>query len=172
MEPIGNLIRESFKGRVSLAQDKKLFDEQMAYLFIADRHDHLYNDIDGVFTLKNKGIYSICTRYFFSSLVYNCSDNKDPNYNFIKMLNSKFPLPDLTIYIHNPVEISLQRINSRAFKDSYENKEKLIQVQKNYENLFNSDYTKNVIIVNGNDTIENIHNYIVNKVSQFFFLNV
>ena len=44
---IGNLIRQALKKRIFFTTDKNLFDEQMAYLFAADRHDHLYNDIDG-----------------------------------------------------------------------------------------------------------------------------
>ena len=48
---IGNMIRQALKQRIVFSRDRDLFDEQMAYLFAADRHDHLYNDIDGVFKL-------------------------------------------------------------------------------------------------------------------------
>jgi len=43
---IGNLIRQALKQRIIFSKEPNLFDEQMAYLFAADRHDHLYNDID------------------------------------------------------------------------------------------------------------------------------
>lgn len=162
--PIGNLIRECFKKRISLVDDKKLFDEQIAYLFVADRHDHLYNNIDGVFTLKQKGITSICTRYFFSSLAYNCSNKEEAD--FIKQLNSKFPMPDLTIYIDNPIKVSLERIKNRAFKDVYENKNKLIQVKSNYDKIFSQDFTKNVLIVKGDNSPEEVHNTIVKYINE------
>lgn len=163
--PIGNLIREGFKKRVTFVKDEKLFDEQMAYLFVADRHDHLYNEIDGVFALMQKGITTISTRYFFSSLVYHVSN--DEEYNFVKQLNRKFPLPDLTIYIDNPVEVSLKRISLRAHRDAYENQEKLEKVKLNYQKVFN-EYNKNLLIVDGSKTIEEIHDSIKNKVMELY----
>lgn len=159
--PIGNLIREGFKKRVSFVSDEKLFDEQMAYLFAADRHDHLYNEIDGVFALMQKGITTISTRYFFSSLVYHVSN--DEEYDFVKQLNNKFPLPDLTIYIDNPIEVSLKRISLRAHRDAYENQEKLEKVKLNYQKVFD-EYNKNLLVVDGSKTIEEIHNIIKSKV--------
>jgi dTMP kinase len=163
--PIGNMIREGFKKRIIFVEDEKLFDEQMAYLFAADRHDHLYNKIDGVLALNRKSITTICTRYFFSSLVYHVSN--DEEYQFVKKLNEKFPLPDLTIYIDNPIEISLQRISLRAHRDTYENKEKLLKVKKNYEKVF-SEYNQNLLIVDGNDSIENIHKKIADRVKALY----
>jgi dTMP kinase len=163
--PIGNMIREGFKKRIIFVEDEKLFDEQMAYLFAADRHDHLYNKVDGVLALNRKNITTICTRYFFSSLVYHVSN--DEEYQFVKKLNEKFPLPDLTIYIDNPIEISLQRISLRAHRDTYENKEKLLKVKKNYERVF-SEYNQNLLIIDGNDSIENIHKKIADRVKALY----
>lgn len=163
--PIGNMIREGFKKRILFVENEKLFDEQMAYLFAADRHDHLYNEVDGIFALNNKKITTISTRYFFSSLVYHVSN--DEEYQFVKTLNAKFPLPDLTIYINNPIELSLQRISLRAHRDTYENKEKLIKVKKNYEKVF-SDFNQNLLIVDGNDSIENIHKKIADRVKALY----
>ena len=163
--PIGNLIREGFKQRVVFVNDPILFDEQMAYLFAADRHDHLYNLVDGVFALNEKKITTISTRYFFSSLVYHVND--DEEYNFVKKLNEKFPLPDLTIYIDNPVEISLKRISLRAHRDTYENKEKLEKVSANYKKVF-KEYDKNLLIVDGSLSIDEIHNIIKKEVSKLY----
>ena len=163
--PIGNMIREGFKKRIHFVDNPKLFDEQMAYLFAADRHDHLYNEVDGIFALNNKKITTISTRYFFSSLVYHVSNEEE--YQFVKTLNAKFPLPDLTIYIDNPIEISLQRISLRAHRDTYENKEKLIKVKNNYEKVF-TEFNQNLLIVDGNDSIENIHKKIADRVKALY----
>ncbi len=163
--PIGNLIREGFKKRVNFVEEEKLFDEQMAYLFAADRHDHIYNEVDGIKTLNTKGITTISTRYFFSSLVYHV--NNDEEYNFVKQLNKKFPLPDLTIYIDNPIEVSLKRIALRAHRDTYENEKKLIKVKQNYEKVF-LEYNKNLLIIDGADTIENIHQKIITRVKELY----
>ena len=67
---IGNMIRQALKQRIIFSRDREadaerhraLFDEQMAYLFAADRHDHLYNDIDGVFKLIEDNYHVISTR--------------------------------------------------------------------------------------------------------------
>jgi len=163
--PIGNLIRESFKKRVTFVDDPVLFDEQMAYLFAADRHDHLYNLIDGIFTLNKKRITTISTRYFFSSLAYHANNNDE--YNFVKKLNEKFPLPDLTIYIDNPVEVSLERISLRAHRDVYENKEKLEKVSANYKKVF-TEYNENLLIVDGSLSIDEIHNIIKKEVIKLY----
>ncbi len=163
--PIGNMIREGFKKRVSFVSDEKLFDEQMAYLFAADRHDHIYNEIDGIYALNNRGITTISTRYFFSSLVYHVSCNEE--YNFVKKLNEKFPLPDLTIYIDNPVDVSLQRISLRAHRDAYENKEKLEKVKLNYKKVF-EEYNENLLIVDGSKSIIEIHEEIKERVLKLY----
>jgi len=163
--PIGNLIREGFKNRVVFVDEPTLFDEQMAYLFAADRHDHLYNKVDGITTLNTKGITTISTRYFFSSLVYHVTN--DEEYKFVKTLNEKFPLPDLTIYIDNPVEVSLKRIALRAHRDTYENREKLTKVSKNYKKVF-EEYHKNLLIVDGSLSIDEIHNIIVQEVDKLY----
>ena len=163
--PIGNMIREGFKKRLSFVSDEKLFDEQMAYLFAADRHDHLYNEVDGIYALNNKGITTISTRYFFSSLVYHVSN--DDEYNFVKKLNEKFPLPDLTIYIDNPVEVSLQRISLRAHRDAYENKEKLEKVKFNYKRVF-EEYSENLLVIDGSMSINEIHDEIKRKVVKLY----
>lgn len=163
--PIGNMIREGFKKRLSFVSDEKLFDEQMAYLFAADRHDHIYNEIDGIYALNNRGITTISTRYFFSSLVYHVSC--DEEYNFVKKLNEKFPLPNLTIYIDNPVEVSLQRISLRAHRDAYENKEKLDKVKLNYKKVF-EEYSENLLVIDGSKSINEIHEEIKERVIKLY----
>ena len=41
---IGKLIREALQKSIIAIQNQQHFEEQMAYLFAADRHYHLYND--------------------------------------------------------------------------------------------------------------------------------
>lgn len=170
--PIGSMIRQIFKGRISmptganpLTPASDLFDEQMAYLFAADRHDHLFNMIDGVYSLINKGHTVISTRYFFSSYAYHCTSNAD--IEFVKTLNSRFPNPDLVIYLDNPASVSVSRINRRAFKDKYENSHKLLKAKENYDSLFRS-YMGNLLILNATDKVDEIHQKIINRVEKDF----
>lgn len=168
--PIGNLIRQGMKGRVVFAKNEisdknvnQLFDEQMAYLFAADRHDHLYNEVDGIVRLVDSGAIVISTRYYFSSLAYHSSNLEE--YNFVASLNQNFPAPDLVIYLDNPVEISLERINQRAFKDEYENEDKLKLVRENYASIFN-EYIGKVATIKANNSIEKVHQDIISHVKE------
>lgn len=170
--PIGNLIRQIFKGRVKASHGENphrpggdLFDEQMAYLFAADRHDHLYNEIDGVNQLLEKGVTVICTRYFFSSIAYHCASESD--FNFVYELNKNFPNPDLIIYLDNPTEESLKRIENRKFKDSYENQDKLNQAKENYRKAIER-YTGQVVQIPANDQISVIHEKILETTLELY----
>lgn len=163
--PIGNMIRQIFKGRVNVAKgvnpnikSGNLFDEQMAYLFAADRHDHLYNSVDGVYKLKAEGSVVISTRYYFSSFAYHCSSDED--FELIKILNARFPEPDLVIYLDNPPVNSINRINERAFKDEYENTAKLLSARDNYDRVFNS-YKGKILKLDATESIEEIHKQII-----------
>lgn len=169
--PIGNMIRQAFKGRLNLSKGKNpyvingnIFDEQMAYLFAADRHDHLYNEIDGVVKLINEGVTVISTRYYFSSYAYHCSSEAD--FELVTNLNSRFPKPDLVIYLDNTVKVSMDRMRNRAFKDEYENEKKLALVKQNYYKVFD-EYNGKILLIDATNTIDNIHGLIVEKVLEF-----
>ena len=160
---IGNLIRQALKKRILFTKDADLFDEQMAYLFAADRHDHLYNDVDGVFKLINDGFHVISTRYYFSSLSYNCQTPEQ--FNFVSKLNHKFPNPDLAIYLDISPEVSLSRIKDRSLKEVYETKNKLSKVRTNYQNIF-AKYVDNLLIIDGTEDKTEISHKIISKIQK------
>ena len=155
---IGNLIRQALKQRIIFTSDRNMFDEQMAYLFAADRHDHLYNDIDGVFKLIADNFHVISTRYYFSSLAYNCDTTEQ--FEFVSKLNNKFPNPDLTIYLDIPIELSLSRLKGRSLTEIYETKAKLTKVKQQYQQIF-ANYDGVAIAIDGTQDKETIHQQIV-----------
>ncbi len=163
---IGNLIRSTLKQRVFFTRDRQKFDEQMAYLFAADRHDHLYNDIDGVFKLINEGFYVITPRYYFSSLAYNASTPEQ--FNFVNKLNEKFPNPDLLIYLDIPVKTSLERLTNRSFQEVYENEIKLTKVKQIYQKILDN-YRDISLIIDGTQEQQMIHQQIVEFIQANFF---
>ena len=162
---IGNMIRQALKKRITFSRKRNLFDEQMAYLFAADRHDHLYNDIDGVFKLIKDSYHVISTRYYFSSLAYNCETAE--KFSFIQKLNDRFPDPDLTIYLDIPIEVSLARLQERSLKEIYETQEKLTKVREQYQQIF-ADYQGKAILIDGTQSVEHIHEQIVNFINTNF----
>ena len=160
---IGNLIRQALKQRVVFSKDRDLFDRQMAYLFAADRHDHLYNDVDGVFKLIQDNYHVISTRYYFSSLAYNCDSVEQ--FDFIQKLNDRFPDPDLTIYIDIPIEVSLNRLRERSSQEIYETKAKLTKVREQYRQIF-STYKGEILAIDGTQDLQQIHQQIVERVRE------
>ncbi|MFG0705607.1 dTMP kinase [Acinetobacter sp. TYF_19] len=159
--PIGNMIRQAMQGRVIFSKQDEKFDQQMAYLFAADRYDHLNNQIDGVNKLVDEGFYVISTRYFFSSFAYHVTDSKSEQ--LVQKLNADFPNPDLLIYLDNPVESSVKRLNSRTVLDRYEEENKLSIVAKNYQRIL-SDYAGEKLVLSAVDQRDDIHKKILEKV--------
>jgi dTMP kinase len=162
--PIGKLIREALQNKMILIQNSQKFDEQMAYLFAADRHYHLYNDIDGVFKLiRHDRTHVITPRYYFSSLAYN--SNNQQEFEFVSNLNQRFPNPDLVIYLDLPIEVALERIRDRSLKEVYEHEEKLLKVRQNYQFIFDN-YNSLLLKVDGTESKESINQKIVNFIEK------
>ncbi|MDJ0658232.1 MAG: dTMP kinase [Crocosphaera sp.] len=163
---IGQLIRKAMQNEVFMIKNQEKFDEQMAYLFAADRHYHLYNDQDGVYKLiKQDHYHVIATRYYFSSLAYNCNNQEE--FNFVYGLNNRFPNPDLVIYLDIPLDIALSRLENALYKEVYETKEKLQQVKDNYQQIFQS-YQGQLLTIDGKNSIEQIHQEIIAYLEKHF----
>jgi dTMP kinase len=160
--PIGNMIRQGMKGRIKFSNNPSSFDKQMAYLFAADRYDHLHNEVDGVLKLIGQGTHVISTRYFFSSYAYHATDKE--SFLLVKRLNEDFPNPDLVIYLKNKVECSIARMENRAHKDAYENEQKLTQVGENYDRIF-SEYEGALLILDASQSPATIHQEIYTFIS-------
>lgn len=130
--PIGHLIRLLFSGRVVLPPDRHVRDRQFAYLFAADRFDHLNNPTTGILKYLNEGIDVISTRYVLSSFAYNVETEEEEA--FVRRLNADFPDPDCMIFLDCPVAVSIARMSaSRPNRDTYENRSKLTRAASNYD---------------------------------------
>jgi dTMP kinase len=130
--PVGQLIRSYFSGRIASAFTREAQDKFYGCLFAADRLDHVFNPVDGVFKRLSSGVDVVCTRYKFSSLAYNAETEEERT--FIEMANNRLPEPDLLIYLRCPLEVALDRMRERITKDVYEkDPEKLQKALKNFE---------------------------------------
>ncbi|WP_017293327.1 dTMP kinase [Geminocystis herdmanii] len=158
---IGKLLRE-FLANQNLFSHQDLYDQQMAYLFAADRHYHLYNNLDGVKKLTSENTHVITTRYYFSSLAYNAKTEKE--FEFVSFLNKDFPPPDFLIYLDIPVDIALKRILDRTTLETYETKEKLTQVKANFDKIL-VNYSHKYLQIDATKTKEKIHREIVDFLS-------
>lgn len=120
----GLFLRKVLSGEIPLEQESR------AYIFAADRNEHIYGKNDGIISLLKKNQYVICDRYLFSSIAYQSID-ADPQ--LVMDLNSRFPLPEYLIFIDVPVEECQRRLKMRdSQKDIYDDIESQKKVLEYY----------------------------------------
>lgn len=130
--PTGKFLRQM------LAGDFHLDEKTNAYLFAADRCQHIYGQ-DGIIENLNKGKCVVSDRYFFSSMAY---QSISCGQELPKLLNSPFPLPEYLFFFEINPEISLSRVNARnEKKEIYEKLDLQNKIAEMYENII-SQYEK------------------------------
>ena len=123
--PIGRLIRSGLRGELSLQK------ESLAYLFAADRNEHVFGP-GGIEERASRGELVICDRYVLSSLVYQgitCGEELPLT------LNSIFPRPELLLFFDIDSNIAQKRIEMRREKEIYESLEFQLLVRERYRAL-------------------------------------
>ena len=118
----GKLIRAALKKEITLKP------ETLCFLFAADRSEHIYGQ-NGIIERSKKGELVVCDRFIFSSLVYQgieCGDELP------YLLNSHFPLPEITIFFDVKPEIALERLKNRESIELYEYLDFQESVRKKY----------------------------------------
>jgi len=123
--PIGKIIRSALKKELTVNP------KTLAYLFAADRNEHLYGP-DGIIEKTKHPCLVASDRYVLSSLVYQgieCGDEL-PN-----ILNSRFGIPELTIFLDIDPQIALARMNNRSSLEIYEYHEFQEKVREKYKKL-------------------------------------
>ncbi|MBB6478825.1 dTMP kinase [Spirochaeta isovalerica] len=144
----GLLIRQVLAGKIPLKQ------ETIAYLFAADRNEHIHGEKDGIIELLKSNRYVISDRYHFSSIAYQ-SINSDPA--LVRELNNRFPLPEYLIFIDVSVEECQKRMKQRnGTKDIYDSIEYQRKVLENYNRAIDyfSDSSMKVVRINGMQSAE------------------
>lgn len=152
----GKFIRRVLSGEVKVPQST------VAYLFAADRDNHLNNPEYGIRKHLEAGETVVSDRYFFSSFAYQ-SIGFDPD--TVMMLNSRFPYPELVLYVDTPVSECISRIDSRGTeKEIYEKFDYQTAVHDNYEKMFASlPAGCRLIRVDGRLSREEIFNILINE---------
>ncbi|HHY98412.1 MAG TPA: dTMP kinase [Firmicutes bacterium] len=163
--PVGGLIRTVLAKRVGVpTKDGKLQSLDpacLALLFAADRIDHL--EVDILPKLEN-GVTVICDRYYLSSFAY---QSLSVDYEWIKAINSRCIMPDLTIMLRVPPLVAeKRRLQDRWHVELYEETSKLEQVDQNYLRIIKILQREghNIEIIDGNRPLKDIHRDVVNLV--------
>lgn len=128
----GKFLRKMLKGEIQVT------NETAAYIFAADRNEHINgayiieqnNLITGIKSACENGKIVVSDRYLFSSLAYQ-STGCSPE--IPRTLNKFFPLPRLLFFFDIDPEISLKRISSRGQKEIYEKIDFLKKTREEYE---------------------------------------
>ncbi len=149
----GKFLRQVLSGAIQVPQST------VAYLFAADRDNHLNNPQYGILTHLANGEIVLSDRYLFSSLAYQSIGFE---YSKVELLNSQFPYPEYVIYIDTPVQDCIKRINSRGqAKEIYEKSEYQKKVHENYEKVFSClPEGCKLLRIDGSGTREQIFNQI------------
>lgn len=122
----GKFLRQILSGSQSVSP------QTAAYLFAADRAEHLWGK-DGIVDQTQNGLTVVSDRYLFSNLAYQgvtCGESLP------KMLNSSFPLPELLFFFDISAKKSLERVEKRGEdKEIYENENFLNNTAIRYRNI-------------------------------------
>ena len=150
---IGGLIRAQLMG------EWRSNPEALQLLFAADRAVHLEKEI---LPALDKGTNVITDRYLFSSIAYGMVDlDKE----WLKQINSRFRLPDITIYLNVSPEECLNRLKgSRTRLELFEREDYLKKVHKNYM-VVSKDY-KNFFVIDGEKPIKEVHENIITLIKK------
>lgn len=154
----GLLIRKVLSGKIPLEQ------ETIAYLFAADRNQHINGKESGIRDLLKTHAYVISDRYHFSSIAYQSIGG---DAGLVKELNSRFPLPEYLIFIDVPLEECQRRMAERnSGKDIYDAMEVQKKVLNNYNDAIDyfSDSEMKVCRIDGLQSPEAITSEIIDKV--------
>ncbi len=147
--PIGSLVRNIFKGRMT-ADHKTI-----AALNVADRLDHLHNEINGLLKKMEEGYTVISDRYYFSSYAYHGVHVDIDWVIAANALSAATLKPDVNFFIDVDPEVSMQRLNStRGTIELYETLDNLQQVRGKYMESFEKlKGEEKIVFINGNQTV-------------------
>jgi len=120
--PMGLIARGILSGEFAVSP------ETVAYVFAADRCDHLTSP-GGIRDHLAGGEIVICDRYTYSSLAYQAIDAEE---SLVASLNERFDDPQLVIFLDVPVDVGEQRLANRPHREIYERLEYQKHVRARY----------------------------------------
>lgn len=166
-EPGGSKISEEIRKILLDPDNKEMTKETETLLYAASRAQHL---AECVLPDLMEGRLVICDRYLDSSLAYQ-GYARGVGVNVVKDVNTfatHGTFPDLTFLIDLRPEIGLERIRQgRAEKIDRLDNENLYfhqMVYEGYLELYKGDLTGRMVLIDGNDLLENKAKKVVRKI--------
>ena len=132
----------------------------MALLFTADRMDHLASE---VLPSLERGKAVVCDRYVLSTYAY---QGLSVDLDWLRALNARARIPDLTVLIDVPAEVSVERMHARGLVERYEQRTTLARVRANFQRLVPvlRAEGQRIAVVDGTASIDAVHAAVVAQV--------
>ncbi len=154
---VGALIKSILKGEV------KASNMAIQLLMCADRLEHSKD----ITTKIGEGCVVICDRYHLSSVAYGSVFENADKYNILLELNKYMLKPDITFIIDVPVDVAMQRIETRGGKkELFEKAEFLTQVRKNYLRIMKE--VDECVHIDGSRDVKDVHEEILHHMRMKF----
>lgn len=162
--PFGSLIHQIMIGRI------KTDNRVIAEMFVADRLDHLLNDVNGILYKINEGTTVITDRYYFSSYAYHSIDMPMDDIIAANEVNGRILRPTINVFLDTSPDIAIERIvKSRFHPELFEKKSRLIKVREKYLEAFEKRKAiENYVIIDGNRSIREISEDVWSSVEEYF----
>ncbi len=164
--PAGAMIRLALAGRLVHPKDvaeQTLESHTLALLFAADRMDHLHADI--IPKLKI-GVTVISDRYYLSSYAF---QGLDVDVEWLQEINARCLRPDLIVFLNVDSAICYKRMQRRRWHvELFEEQTKIEEVRQNYLKVIQHLIWQgeNIVIIDGNQPINVIHQQIFREVEK------
>ena len=158
-EPTNNIVGGLIRG--FLTKQWQISNTGKQLLFCADRAHHLESEI--IPAMEN-GHIVISSRYYFSTIAFGSLNN---DIKWLEALNEKFPQPDAIFFLKVSPKECISRINKTRFrKEFFEEEKKLKKVLETYLKICRYKKYKNVFVIDGEQSIEKVHQDIVKKLGK------
>ena len=167
-EPGGTKLAERFRDLLLEETEEHLTSRAELLLFFAGRAQHISELIEPAL---QKGYFVISDRFIDATYAYQ-GGGRGVDLNVIKTLeNMVHPnlKPDLTLLLDAPLTVCAKRVNSRKFKDRFEQEQDdfFEKVRNSYLQRANQE-PQRIKIVNANQSINDVQKSIENELLKAF----
>ena len=167
-EPGGTKLAERFRDLLLEETEEHLTSRAELLLFFAGRAQHISELIEPAL---QKGYFVISDRFIDATYAYQ-GGGRGVDLNVIKTLeNMVHPnlKPDLTLLLDAPLDVCAKRVNSRKFKDRFEQEQDdfFEKVRNSYLQRANQE-PQRIKIVNANQSIKGVQKSIENELLKAF----
>jgi dTMP kinase len=157
---IGQYIRQVLRG------EEYVVAETLAFLYAADRNEHLFHPSTGIVE-RAKRQWVFCDRYLFSSLAY---QGMECDYSFVDGLNARFPLPEHLVFVDlSPWESEKRRLGRHAPEELYDKLDVQKRVYEQYRAILEQfrDSDMRIHFVDGRPDPETVSGHIWDAVFRY-----